>query len=97
MRHRYLDLRREAMQRSILLRHKTVKFIRDFLEAEDFIEIETPDSLQNDARGRARFSGAEPLAAGHVLRPAAIAAAAQAIADGRRLRALFSDRALLPR
>ena len=31
MRHRYLDLRRDAMQQSILLRHKTVKYIRDFL------------------------------------------------------------------
>ena len=37
MRHRYLDLRREAMQENMLLRHKTVKFIRDFLDKQDFI------------------------------------------------------------
>ena len=55
MRHRYLDLRREAMQRSILLRHKTVKFIRDFLEAEDFIEIETPILFKTTPEGARDF------------------------------------------
>ena len=55
MRHRYLDLRREAMQRSILLRHKTVKFIRDFLESEDFIEIETPILFKTTPEGARDF------------------------------------------
>jgi len=55
MRHRYLDLRREVMQRSILLRHKTVKFIRDFLEAEDFIEIETPILFKTTPEGARDF------------------------------------------
>ena len=55
MRHRYLDLRRESMQRSILLRHKTVKFIRDFLEAEDFIEIETPILFKTTPEGARDF------------------------------------------
>lgn len=55
MRHRYLDLRRESMQRSILLRHKTVKFIRDFLEAEDFVEIETPILFKTTPEGARDF------------------------------------------
>ena len=55
MRHRYLDLRREAMQRSILLRHMTVKFIRDFLEAEAFIEIETPILFKTTPEGARDF------------------------------------------
>lgn len=55
MRHRYLDLRREAMQQSILLRHKTVKFIRDFLEAEEFIEIETPILFKTTPEGARDF------------------------------------------
>jgi aspartyl-tRNA synthetase len=39
---RYIDLRRERMTRNIVLRHKVVKFMRDYLDKEGFIEIETP-------------------------------------------------------
>ncbi len=55
MRHRYLDLRREAMQSNILLRHKTVKFIRDFLDKEGFIEIETPILFKTTPEGARDF------------------------------------------
>jgi len=55
MRHRYLDLRRESMQRNIILRHRTVKFIRDFLEAERFIEIETPILFKTTPEGARDF------------------------------------------
>ncbi len=39
---RYIDLRRERMSRNIVLRHRVVKFIRDYLDLQGFIEIETP-------------------------------------------------------
>ncbi len=55
MRHRYLDLRREPMQENILLRHKTVKFIRDFLDTEDFVEIETPILFKTTPEGARDF------------------------------------------
>ena len=55
MRHRYLDLRREAMQENILLRHKTVKFIRDFLDKQDFVEIETPILFKTTPEGARDF------------------------------------------
>ena len=42
LKYRYLDLRRERMARNLVLRHKVVKFMRDFLDKENFIEIETP-------------------------------------------------------
>jgi aspartyl-tRNA synthetase len=42
LKYRYLDLRRERMGRNLMLRHKVVKFMRDFLDQQDFIEIETP-------------------------------------------------------
>jgi aspartyl-tRNA synthetase len=42
LKYRYLDLRRERMSRNLVLRHKVVKFMRDFLDKQNFIEIETP-------------------------------------------------------
>ena len=42
LRYRFLDLRREEMQKNLRLRSKTSKCVRDYLEANEFIEIETP-------------------------------------------------------
>ena len=42
LKYRYLDLRREKMRDNILFRHGVVKYMRDFLTARDFVEIETP-------------------------------------------------------
>jgi aspartyl-tRNA synthetase len=42
LKYRYLDLRRERMIRNMTLRHKVVKFMRDYLDKRNFIEIETP-------------------------------------------------------
>ena len=51
LRYRYLDLRRERMQRNIILRHNAVKFIRDFLATRDFVEIETPILFKSTPEG----------------------------------------------
>ena len=42
LKYRYLDLRRETMQRNMVLRHRVVKFIRDWLTDRGFVDIETP-------------------------------------------------------
>jgi aspartyl-tRNA synthetase len=51
LKYRYLDLRRAKMQRNLTLRHRVIKFIRDYLDQRDFIEIETPILMKSTPEG----------------------------------------------
>ena len=51
LKHRYVDLRRQRLQRNIALRHRVVKYIRDFLDGEGFLEIETPVLIKSTPEG----------------------------------------------
>lgn len=42
LKYRYLDLRHERIKKNLILRHKVIKFIRDWLSSSGFLEIETP-------------------------------------------------------
>lgn len=42
LRYRFLDLRREKMQRNLKFRNEVLTFIRNYLSKKDFIEVETP-------------------------------------------------------
>jgi aspartyl-tRNA synthetase len=55
MEYRYLDLRRPRMQQNIILRHRMIKFIRDYLDEQRFVEIETPILFKTTPEGAREF------------------------------------------
>jgi len=51
LKYRFLYLRRPRMQRNLLLRHRLVKSIRDFLDQERFLDVETPILIKSTPEG----------------------------------------------
>jgi aspartyl-tRNA synthetase len=55
LRHRYLDIRRPIMRDRLITRAKMVKVIREYLDNQDFIEIETPNFIKSTPEGARDF------------------------------------------
>lgn len=51
LQYRYVDLRRPAMAGNLILRHKLAKAVRDYLDSQNFLEIETPTMVRSTPEG----------------------------------------------
>lgn len=51
LQHRYIDLRRPTMQRNMMLRYRVAKTLRDYLDTNGFIEVETPMLTRSTPEG----------------------------------------------
>ena len=65
LKYRYLDLRRPAMQKTMLLRHRITKVIRDYFDENGFIEIETPMLGKSTPEGARDYLVPSRVAPGH--------------------------------
>ncbi len=55
LKYRYLDIRHERLRKNLVLRHQIIKTIRDMLDKEDFVEVETPILIKGTPEGSREY------------------------------------------
>lgn len=55
LKYRYLDIRRERMKNNLVVRHRLIKMIRDYMDSKSFIEVETPILIKGTPEGSREY------------------------------------------
>jgi len=95
LKYRYLDLRRPSVMKNLLFRHRAAQVVRQFLNSQGFIEVETPILTKSTPEG-ARITWCPAGCSRAVFRPAPVAPALQAALDDGRPGPLLSTVPVFP-
>ena len=97
LKYRYLDLRRERMSRNLILRHRVVKFMRDYLDKLGFLEIETPILFKATPEGARDYLVPSRVYPWTILCLASITSTIETIIDGGGSGSVFPNCTLFSR
>ena len=95
LKYRYLDLRSERMKNNLKYRHLVNQNLRDFLNKNDFWEIETPSLTKGTPEGAREFIVPSRVSGGKILCPTSITTTIQTAADGCGCRKILPNRQVL--